>query len=50
MVAGYRHKEIETRTYVSFETVTTPAKHIFEKLDATTRVEAIRRAEGPKLL
>jgi len=50
MAAGYRNKEIAERTFVSFETIKTHVKHIFEKLDATTRVQAIRRAEELKLL
>lgn len=50
MAAGYRNKEIAERTFVSFETIKTHVRHIFEKLDAFTRVQAIRRAEELKLL
>ena len=45
MASGYQYKEIARRAFVSFETVKTHAKHIFEKLDVNTRLQAIRRAE-----
>jgi ATP/maltotriose-dependent transcriptional regulator MalT len=36
--------------FVSFDTVKAHGKHIFEKLDPKTRVQAIRQAEELHLL
>lgn len=48
VAAGYRNKEIATKTFVSLNTVKTHLTHIFEKLDVKTRVEAVRWAEDLK--
>jgi len=50
MAAGYQYKEIARRTFVSLETIRTHAKHILGKLDASSRLQAIRRAEDLRLL
>jgi LuxR family maltose regulon positive regulatory protein len=50
MATGLQYKEIAARTFLSVETVRTHAKHILEKLDAASRLEAVRRAEGMGLL
>jgi LuxR family maltose regulon positive regulatory protein len=48
MAAGYRDKEIAEKAFISLHTAKTHIKHILEKLGATTRVQAIRRAEELK--
>jgi LuxR family transcriptional regulator, maltose regulon positive regulatory protein len=50
MAAGHRYQEIAKRTFISVETVKTHVKHIFGKLDVTTKTQAIRRAEDLRLL
>ena len=50
MAAGFHYKEIAQRTFISLETVRTHAKHILTKLNASSRMEAIRRAEELRLL
>jgi LuxR family maltose regulon positive regulatory protein len=44
IAAGYKKGEIAGRTFVSPDTVKTHTRHIFEKLDARTKAEAIYRA------
>ncbi len=46
MAEGYQYKQIAEKACISFETVKTHTKHIFEKLGARTRIQAIRRAEN----
>jgi LuxR family transcriptional regulator, maltose regulon positive regulatory protein len=48
MAAGHRDKEIAEKAFISLHTAKTHIKHIFGKLDVTTRVQAIRRAEEMK--
>jgi LuxR family transcriptional regulator, maltose regulon positive regulatory protein len=48
MASGLRDKEIAEKAFISLHTAKTHIKHIFEKLDVTTRVQAIRRAEEIK--
>jgi LuxR family transcriptional regulator, maltose regulon positive regulatory protein len=50
LTAGLRDKEIAERAFVSLPTVKTHVRHIFEKLNVCTRVQAIRRAEELKIL
>lgn len=50
MAAGYRDKEIAEKAFISRHTAKTHIKHIFEKLDVATRVQAIRRAEELRAL
>ncbi len=50
MAAGCRYKEIAQRTFVSFETVKTHVKHVFEKLDVDSRAKAVNRARDLRLL
>jgi LuxR family maltose regulon positive regulatory protein len=50
MAAGVRYKEIAERTFVSFETIKSHARHIFEKLDVSSKAQAIRRAQDLRLL
>jgi LuxR family transcriptional regulator, maltose regulon positive regulatory protein len=50
MAAGYRNGEIAEKIFVSLDTVKAHAKHIFEKLGAKTRVQAVRQAEELHLL
>lgn len=45
MAAGYRDKEIAEKAFISLHTVRTHTKHILEKLDVKTRVQAVRRLE-----
>ncbi len=49
ITVGYQNKEIADRTCVSLDTIKTHTKHIFQKLDVKTRIQAIRRAEDLKL-
>lgn len=44
IAAGYKKGEIAGRAFVSPDTVKTHTRHIFEKLDAKTKAEAIYRA------
>jgi ATP/maltotriose-dependent transcriptional regulator MalT len=44
MAAGYKDKEIAEKIFISFHTVRTHTKRIFQKLDVRTRVQAIQRA------
>jgi LuxR family transcriptional regulator, maltose regulon positive regulatory protein len=44
IAAGYKKGEIANRTFVSPDTIKTHTRHIFEKLDAKTKAEAILRA------
>ena len=46
---GYKNEQIAEKTFVSLDTVKSHVKHIFEKLGAETRVQAIRRAEELKI-
>jgi LuxR family transcriptional regulator, maltose regulon positive regulatory protein len=50
MAAGHRYQDIAKRIFISVETVKTHVKHIFGKLDVTTKTQAIRRAEDLRLL
>lgn len=50
MAAGARYREIAERTFVSFETIKSHARHIFEKLDVNSKAQAIRRAQDLRLL
>jgi LuxR family transcriptional regulator, maltose regulon positive regulatory protein len=50
MALGFKNKEIAEKAFISLDTVRTHMKHIFEKLGAKSRVQAIRRAEELKLL
>jgi DNA-binding CsgD family transcriptional regulator len=44
MASGLRNKEIAETLFISLHTVKTHVRHILEKLDARTRVQAIQRA------
>ena len=48
--AGYSNKEIADRSFISLDTVKTHVRHIFEKLDVKTRLQATLRAKALKLL
>jgi len=50
IAAGYRKREIAEMAFISLDTVKTHTRHIFEKLDARTKIEAIRRAREVNLL
>jgi LuxR family maltose regulon positive regulatory protein len=50
IAAGYRKREIAELAFISLDTVKTHTRHIFEKLDARTKIEAIRRAREVNLL
>ena len=50
MAAGRRYRDIAEKTFVSFETVKSHTRHIFEKLDVNSRGQAIRRAQDLRLL
>ena len=50
IAAGFQNKEIAARECVSLNTVKTHNRHIFDKLDVKTRVQAIRRAKDLQLL
>lgn len=50
IAAGYRKREIAEMAFISPDTVKTHTRHIFEKLDARTKIEAIRRAQEVNLL
>ncbi len=50
MAAGQRYRDIAKKTFVSFETVKTHARHIFEKLEVNSRAQAVRRAQDLRLL
>ena len=49
MASGFRDKEIAETLFVSLATVKTHVRHILEKLDARTRVQAIQRAKEQKI-
>jgi len=42
---GYKYREIAEKVFVSLETVKTHTKHIYDKLDVSTKTQAVRRAE-----
>ncbi|MEO8587993.1 MAG: helix-turn-helix transcriptional regulator [Flavobacteriales bacterium] len=44
LVAGLRVKEIAGKLFVSANTVRTHIRHIYEKLQVQSRVEAVNRA------
>ncbi len=48
MSAGYKNKEIAERAFISLDTVKTHTKHIYAKLEAKTRIQAVRRADQIK--
>jgi LuxR family maltose regulon positive regulatory protein len=50
MAAGHRYQEIAKRMFISLETVKTHVKHVFGKLEVTTKTQAIRRAQDLHLL
>jgi LuxR family maltose regulon positive regulatory protein len=50
MAAGNRYREIAQRMFVSVETVKTHIKHIFKKLEVTSKTQAVRRAQDLRLL
>jgi LuxR family maltose regulon positive regulatory protein len=50
IAAGYRKREIAEMAFISLDTVKTHTRHIFEKLEARTKIEAIRRAREVNLL
>jgi LuxR family maltose regulon positive regulatory protein len=50
IAAGYSNKEIADRSFISLDTVKTHVRHIFEKLDVNTRLQAMLRAKALKLL
>lgn len=50
IAAGYKKREIAEMTFISLDTVKTHTRHIFEKLNARTKIEAIRRAQEVNLL
>ncbi len=50
IAAGLKYREIAVRTFISLDTVKTHTKHIFEKLQAKTKDQAIRRMEELGLL
>jgi LuxR family transcriptional regulator, maltose regulon positive regulatory protein len=50
MARGLRDKEIADASFISLPTVKTHVRHILEKLDARTRVQAIERARQQKKL
>jgi LuxR family maltose regulon positive regulatory protein len=50
LTAGYRDREIADKFCISLHTVKTHMKHVFQKLDVNTRVQAVRRAEELKLV
>lgn len=50
MVKGYQYKEIADKACISFETVKTHVKHIYEKLGVSSKLHAIRRAKDLGLL
>ncbi|MGA2107716.1 MAG: LuxR C-terminal-related transcriptional regulator, partial [Syntrophorhabdales bacterium] len=50
MAAGHRYQEIARRMFISPETVKTHVKHVFGKLEVTTKTQAIRRAQDLRLL
>ena len=50
VVAGYKKREIAVRLFISPHTVKTHARHIFDKLQAKTKAEAICRAREAGLI
>jgi LuxR family maltose regulon positive regulatory protein len=48
--AGFSNKEIADRSFVSLDTVKTHVRHIFEKLDVKTRLQASLKAKEMNLL
>ena len=40
---GYRYKEIADKLFISIETVRTHIRHIYEKLQVNSRVEALKK-------
>jgi LuxR family transcriptional regulator, maltose regulon positive regulatory protein len=49
MAKGLRDKEIAESLFVSLPTIKTHVRHVLEKLDARTRVQAIQRAREEKI-
>ncbi len=50
LVDGYKYREIADRVFISLDTVKTHARHIFGKLNVSTRTQAIKRADELQLL
>jgi LuxR family maltose regulon positive regulatory protein len=50
VAAGYKKREIAARLFISPHTVKTHARHIFDKLQAKTKAEAICRAREAGLI
>jgi LuxR family maltose regulon positive regulatory protein len=50
MSLGYTNRKIAEKLYVSVNTVKTHASHLFDKLGASNRVDALMRAREAKLL
>ena len=50
MAKGYKNKEIAEKSYISLHTVKTHVKNIFEKLNVTSRVQAVRQGHELKLI
>ena len=50
MAQGLKNKEIAEKTFISLPTVKSHVQHIYEKLNVTTRVQAIKRAEALAIL
>ncbi len=50
MAKGYQYKEIADKACISFETVKTHVKHIYEKLGVSSKLHAIRKAQDLRLL
>ena len=50
LAAGLSRREIGARLYISLNTVKTHARELYRKLDATSRADAVARAEALGLL
>ena len=50
LAAGLSRREIGARLYISLNTVKTQTRELYRKLDATSRADAVARAESLGLL
>ena len=50
LVAGYKYREIADKTFVSFETVKSHIKNIYDKMNVSSKTQAIELARDWKIL
>ena len=49
MASGYGNKEIAQKAFISLDTVKTHVRHIFQKLEVNSRIQAMTKAKELQL-